>query len=243
MKHVLFLHGFAGSPAMWDPVVQGLANGDVLLSRPLLPGHGLAPRGMHGDFEAAVDGLLAEHDREPLLVVGYSLGGRLALGMGARRPTLSLLLIGAHVGIGDDGERAARRRWEAEQAAILRERGVEAFIDAWEAMPIFASQSSAQRAAQRAMRTAHTASGLAWAMESLGLGRMPDHRSTAAGRWRWLTGARDVKFTELTAGLGASHRIVADAGHNVVLEAPAVVVEEVAAWLGKSTSPQTPARR
>lgn len=219
---------------MWDPVLEGLAAYDLTVSCPLLPGHGPEPRAMQGDFETAVADLLADHDREPLLVVGYSLGGRLAVGMAARRPTISGLFIGAHVGLAGELERAERRRWERAQAESLRERGVEAFMSRWEALPIFAPQSPRLRDAQRAVRTSHTAAGLAWAMEHLGLGRMPDYRAAVHGRGRWLTGARDAKFTELAAGLGAPHRIVPDVGHNVVLEAPAIVVEEVVRLLGRT---------
>jgi 2-succinyl-6-hydroxy-2,4-cyclohexadiene-1-carboxylate synthase len=233
-RDVLFLHGFAGAPAMWHPIAEAAAERvDISVRFATLPGHGLEPQGMEGDFEHAVDALFSAFGGSPRpVVVGYSLGARLALGMAARHASVSPLLIGTHPGLVSEPERRARRAWEAEQAALLRDGGLVAFTSAWERLPIFASQSelpAATQASQRAWRTAHTAPGLAWAMETLGLGRMPSYRDAARG-W-WLTGERDDKFTELAASSGAHHQVVAGVGHNVALEAPDAVVAALCALL------------
>jgi 2-succinyl-6-hydroxy-2,4-cyclohexadiene-1-carboxylate synthase len=232
---VLFLHGFAGAPSMWDPIVAGLTEVSVVVHRPWLPGHGPTPTAMTGGFEEAVDRLYTSFAAERRVVIGYSLGGRLAVAMAASHADVRALVVGGHVGLDDQAERASRRRWERKQARAIERRGVAAFMEEWATLPIFATQKrlpSAVRDAQAAWRRQHTPRGLAWAMEALGLGNMPAYGERARGRF--VTGALDRKFTELMARVGAadpdvSHRIVPDVGHNVVLEAPAVIAEEVRA--------------
>ncbi len=242
---VVLLHGFASAPAMFDAMLAALparvaarGGGSALeLERPVLPGHGLSPRDMHVDFDGAAELLLASLVRErgpaPTVVVGYSLGGRLAVAMAARDPRVHPLLIGAHVGLRSPSERRARKRWEADEALRIRREGMAAFVRRWEALPIFASQSDAQRAAQRGLRSAHTAEGLAWAMETLGLSRMADHRAALRGRGWWLTGGLDDKLTRIAAEVGGHHRVVPGMGHNLVLEAPGLVADELAALLSQ----------
>ncbi len=216
---------------MWGPVVEAFAERPGLrMTCPTLAGHGPSPSGMKGDFEDVVDALHGSFLAEgPAVVVGYSLGGRLALGMAARYANVRALLVGTHAGLREDAERAQRRRWEAEQIDRLRTCGVAEFFETWERLPIFASQSDLQRSEQRAWRNAHTVAGLVWAMHTLGLGRMPTYGAVPGVRW--LTGERDGKFTALAAHLGGVHRVARGVGHNVVLEAPEVVVDELCSLL------------
>src|SRR2546428_7293167 len=72
-------------------------------------------------------------------LVGYSMGGRLALHVSARRPerVLSLLTIGAHVGLEEDA-RAGRRQGDEGLAERIERDGVEAFVNYWGSLPLFA---------------------------------------------------------------------------------------------------------
>src|SRR5882672_8953122 len=72
-------------------------------------------------------------------VVGYSMGGRLALHVAVRLPerTRSLLTIGAHAGL-DDEARATRRLADETLAQRIEREGVEAFVQHWESLPMFA---------------------------------------------------------------------------------------------------------
>jgi 2-succinyl-6-hydroxy-2,4-cyclohexadiene-1-carboxylate synthase len=224
---------------MWDETLA-LVKTRATVRTPILPGHGFAPA-LPGGFADALDLLASELDPDPAVVVGYSLGGRLALGLAIRHAprVAAALVIGAHPGLEEAEERAARQRWEADQAAHLGREGVAAFMEAWEAQPIFATQSAEQREAQRPMRFGHTAAGLAWAMEALGLGRMPSWWMDLMGIARplvFMTGALDAKFTELGARAARMSRrirtqVVPSAGHNVALERPAAVARALDALL------------
>src|SRR6201999_3238838 len=113
---------------------------------------------------------------------GYSLGGRLALGILARYPHrfARAVIASAQAGLQTDAERDVRRDSDARFVTLLRERGLEAFIDVWQALPLWASQAALPESvllAQRAQRMRHAVEGLAQSLLRHGLGEMPDLRA------------------------------------------------------------------
>ena len=145
-------------------------------------------------------------------------------------------MIGVDPGF-TDGEataRASRQAWEDELATQLETDGLPAFIDRWQQLPIFASQLAlppAKQAEQRRQRLSHQAAGLAWALRTLGTGRMPclwSRLSALRAPVRLINGALDDKFVRIGQRLqrcvpGLSHIILPNIGHNAVLEAPELI--------------------
>jgi 2-succinyl-6-hydroxy-2,4-cyclohexadiene-1-carboxylate synthase len=229
---LVLLHGFLGTPGAWDAVLAALPrHGPVWC--PWLPGHGPAPP-VPATWDETVQAI-ADAVPAGAVLAGYSLGARLALAATLRRPdhARATLLVGGHVGPATAAERAERAALDAERAATLRRDGLDAFVTAWEALPLFASQRAlppALLAQQRAARQGHDAQALAWAFEVAGLACMPDLRPAVAAAQQplaFLTGTLDQRFAALGAALGrppwVSHRSVPGAGHNLLLEAPAAV--------------------
>ena len=115
--------------------------------------------------------------RRPADVVGYSLGARIALRLAVAHPDVvgRLVLESPSAGIEDSHDRAARRAADEAMAEGIERDGIEAFVAAWEAQPIFASQSAlpAARAARiRAIRLANRPDGLAASLRGAGQGAM-----------------------------------------------------------------------
>ena len=234
----LLLHGFTGSPQIWNGVVSDVELGQTPLT-PTLAGHGLdwQSRGLQ-TFESEVARLasLASSAGRPRLLCGYSMGARVALGLLVRQPHLfdAALLIGLHPGLTDEAARAERREVDARRAYLLRERGLEAFVAAWEELPLFASQrllSQETLADQRDIRLGHDAEGLARSLEVLGLAEMPNYRPAMEALGipiTLMTGSLDAKFSRIATTLDSQNThidaaVVEGVGHNVVLEAPAAV--------------------
>lgn len=241
MPPLLLLHGFLSAPAAWDAVRDRLPPELEVHTLPL-SGHGGAPVVSSWDDEIAR--LSLEIARctggRPAHLIGYSLGGRLALGLLARRAELfgRATLISARNGLSDEAERALRREADAAWARRLREEGLNTFLDAWEAQPLFATQgrlSEDQRDSWRRLRAAGDPRTLAVGLGPLSLGRMPDYKpdlSLLGLPVTVLAGALDPKFCALGAQLAAllprgKLVIVPDAGHNLPLEAPVALAREI----------------
>jgi 2-succinyl-6-hydroxy-2,4-cyclohexadiene-1-carboxylate synthase len=238
------IHGFTGSPASFDPLARALTRrGAVRLCRPTLLGHRSPGAGLRRGlrerramrFEDEVDRIAALVVREGFTgahLLGYSLGARVALGLLARYACLfeGATLIGVHPGLGSLQERAARVGSDERWCTLLERRGVGAFLEAWEAQPLFASQRELgprASAEQRRVRAAHSAEGLARALRVLGLGQMPDYRGALVAcplPVRLVVGERDEKFSGIATALAQlAPRLAVDrvpgVGHNVLLEA------------------------
>jgi 2-succinyl-6-hydroxy-2,4-cyclohexadiene-1-carboxylate synthase len=234
------IHGFAGSPLSWTRLVE-LAGFEPPPLLPTLAGHGRTWRRRQvASFESELERLTSEIERteRPRLVCGYSMGARVALGLLAHRPSLfdAAVLVGVHPGFDGESEREARREIDSARSRLLRNQGLAAFVDAWEALPMFSSQRALPARTlveQRAIRLDHEAEGLARALELLGLAEMADYRASihsAEMPITLVTGALDLKFSELAETLratssGIAVERIAGVGHNVVLEAPAALAE------------------
>jgi 2-succinyl-6-hydroxy-2,4-cyclohexadiene-1-carboxylate synthase len=237
MRCVL-LHGFAGAPAMWDDVIAAwpLPGAPAASLRAVaLPGHGGGPvRATWHDNLAAVGDALGGCD----VVIGYSLGARVALGLIATGRYPRAVLIGVNPGLPAD-ERPARRERDAAWARLLRTQGVAAFAAAWTAQPLFASQArapTARRAARHALRLALDPESLARSLEVMGLAEMPDYRDTFAvhrDRLALIAGAEDTTYAAIARALPASSCELIDAcGHDPTLEQP----HALAAAIGRAVT-------
>lgn len=236
---LVLLHGFTGSPGSWSRVITQLPVGRRVLA-PALAGH--APDAPPAEsFMGEVDRLCSivrAASDGPVHLAGYSMGARVALGMLVSRPEsfARATLIGARAGLSDTAEREERRNWEQRWARMLEDEGIDAFVDAWEALPMWASQARVDPekvAAQRRTRLAHEPSALASAMRALGLSATPDltpRLEEVRVPVDLMVGARDEKFSRLADELldrlpNARRLTLADAGHNLLLERPDAVAD------------------
>lgn len=241
---LVFVHGFTGGPDVWESIAPSLAKEQTAVGL-VLPGHGpTAP--VVDSFDGAVDAVAAAIRNASLIgchMVGYSLGARLTLGLMVRHPDLvrRATLMGANPGLESVAERQARAASDARWVALLRDQGIAAFVAAWARQPLFASQtrslSPTALAQQEARRLQHDPAGLARALETMGLAVMPNYwpaLPTLRVPIRVVVGADDAKFMALgqrAVGLlpDAERVVLANCGHNPVLEAPQAVIDLTAA--------------
>ncbi|AEJ43928.1 2-succinyl-6-hydroxy-2,4-cyclohexadiene-1-carboxylate synthase [Alicyclobacillus acidocaldarius] len=251
----LFLHGFTGAGDVFLPVLERLAG---LGCRPcaILPdllGHGAsdvpddAGRYSMDETVRDLDALLEELRIPSCQVVGYSMGGRVALAFAIAHPerVRALVLESASPGIEDASEREARRREDDALADEIEARGLEWFVSEWERRPIFATHEALpeeEKARQRAIRLSGSARGYAQSLRGLGTGRQPSYWG-ALGRLRMpvalVTGALDAKFTGMAKRMqsrlqNAVHVAIESAGHTPHLEQP----DRFATWLAQFFSSQ-----
>lgn len=192
-------------------------------------------------FDAVEAEITALAGGQPVDLVGYSLGGRLALAYAARNPggVRRLVLESSSPGLETEEERAERRTTDEALAHSLEADGLEAFVEHWEALELFESQRAlpdAVRSAHRARRLLNHPGSLAASLRGLGTGVLPSCWGSLPKLGvpvLILVGALDRKFAAIgarMAGLLPDARLVEipGAGHAVHLERPE-------AWLGAVT--------
>lgn len=236
MPPLIALHGFAGQPALWDALFVETPG-----HAPHLPGHGFAPCPTPFDWNHAVRAVAPS---APAVWVGYSMGARLAMAAAQHCPTLltALVLVGGHPGLVDTAAREQRHAWEQQWATRLRNHGLPAFMDAWSAQPLFASQArldATVQATQAAWRHHHDPLDLAEAFVRLGLAHQPDRRPALAGLdcpVLVVAGEHDTKYQTIgreLARLGPhiSFATIPESGHNPLLEQPQATQRTITDWL------------
>jgi len=233
---VTLLHGFTQSGRSWREVIAKMPEGWRWIV-PDLRGHGetQTPPGEPCSMDACADDLVAlwnELGFEQTHLAGYSMGGRLALHIAARRPerVLSLLTIGAHAGLDKDARDKRRRDDEALAERIERE-GVEPFVNYWGALPIFAGlerRGPPYVAQVRAERLQNRAAGLACSLRGMGAGAMEplwDELAEVSFPCTFVAGESDKRYVATAHRLAAAVRqgryeIVPRTGHAVHQERP-----------------------
>ncbi len=235
---LVLLHGFTGSTATWASHIDEFARSHRVIAIDSL-GHGLSDSpddpARYGIGFASED-LIAVLDLLGVgkaALLGYSMGGRVALSVAIVAPErLSALVVeSASPGLPDGEARRARADSDAQLASEIEQEGVEAFIARWERMPLFSSQSglSAEaRATLRDQRLGNSAKGLAGSLRGLGQGSQPplhDHLPTVQAPTLFIAGELDPGYCRMgreVCGLIPRSRlaVVPDAGHAVHLEQP-----------------------
>jgi 2-succinyl-6-hydroxy-2,4-cyclohexadiene-1-carboxylate synthase len=168
------------------------------------------------------------------------MGGRLALYLAVHHPGVvaTLSLESASPGLKTERERRDRRATDEALAARIEREGIEAFVDYWEALPLWESQRGLPpkiRAAQRERRLANDPVGLANSLRGMGTGVQPSLWEALPGvnqPTSLLTGERDRKFTviaeQMRAALPrATLASAPGAGHNIHLEQPMWVAQRL----------------
>jgi 2-succinyl-6-hydroxy-2,4-cyclohexadiene-1-carboxylate synthase len=238
-REIVLLHGFTHTGASWEAVVAALGERYRALA-PDIRGHGTRSEADPVTLEAVLDDLAALAG-ERFTLVGYSMGGRIALhaavalgALGARIERL--VLIGASPGLAEPNERAARRAADEALADELSALSIEQFAARWARTPVLADQPPAVAAAVHADRLRNSPAGLARALRGLGTGALPslwDRLGDIAEPVALVVGERDEKFRaiaeRMAAGLpAATLAVVPDAGHAAHLEAPDAVAAVIA---------------
>lgn len=236
---VLLLHGFTGSSTTWRFLEKEAAEQKIRLIAVDIIGHGLTEcperPNRYAITEAAKDlaALLDVLKLDAIHLVGYSMGGRLALSfscMFAER-VRTLTLESASPGLKTETERQRRRDRDAHLAARIRNYGLLSFVNDWENIPLFASQKDLPKSVRSSLRDQRLASsehGLAGSLIGMGTGAQPSwwtQLATLHVPTLLITGARDRKFCTIASEMEqalplAEWCVVPNAGHAVHLEKP-----------------------
>jgi len=240
-RRLVLVHGFTQTGRSWLPLARPLSlDHEVVMVD--APGHGGSSH-IAADLVTSADLLVAAGG--PAIYIGYSMGGRLALHAALAHPgsVTGLVLLGATPGLTTEAERQARRAADDALAAELERDGLDAFLDRWLALPLFARLPSS--AAGRDDRRRNTVAGLAASLRHCGTGTQADlapRLGELAMPVLTLAGEHDTAFVERSrrlaelVGPNATHAVVPGAGHAAHLERPDEFLSIVQAWLAASSA-------
>jgi 2-succinyl-6-hydroxy-2,4-cyclohexadiene-1-carboxylate synthase len=246
---LVLLHGFTGSAQSWGEFAEMLSACRTTIAVDVV-GHGASDS--PGSLEHYVMAQCAADLVDAVRLVGfpraawlgYSMGARTALRVANSFPAAvsCLVLIGGSPGIECVEERIARRSADDLLAARIEREGIPAFVEYWQALPLFATQASlpaATRASVRAGRLANTPVGLANSLRGMGTGAqepLHDELPRLGMSTLVLAGALDRKFVEIGESMAAvlpfaEFDTIAEAGHAAQLEQPRRTGERVVQFL------------
>lgn len=219
-NQLIFLHGFLGCKEDWDPVIAQLKNQYSCVALDL-PGH--------GETDLAVDlrKTLRNQNLENVPIIGYSMGGRIALSLELSSP---LILLAAHPGLSTQKERQARLDQDLNIAAKLRTLPFEAFLDWWYSQPLFAGLKEKRPIYKEMLnrRLKGDPDLLAGALERFSLGnqKMVTYFPTPCF---YLYGKDDLKFAAISHTLPSTITIkpIGGCGHAMHLENPIRVANAI----------------
>lgn len=215
-----------------------------------LPGHGQSSHSTvleNYRMEAVSDNLLGimdDLDHHTFDLLGYSMGGRLALYTAVRFPKRikRLVLESASPGLKTAEERQDRIRTDNMLADRIERDGIESFVNFWESISLWESQAQLSASSKnhlRQLRLTNNEAGLALSLRGMGTGQQPS-------QWTYLpqlslptlllTGEFDTKFKNIAAEMqtlipNATHQIIAGAGHTIHLEQPEAWFNTVSTFL------------
>lgn len=245
-------HGFAENSGTWEALQ--LQDCQMVLVDLLGHGRSAKPRSLE-PYELPVllghlHELMAELGCTGYSLLGYSLGGRIALAYGAAYPreVQGLILESSAYGIGDEEQRALRREQDVRLAQEILDRGIEWFAEHWSSLPLFASQTRLPpeiRAKIRARRLGNAPHALANTLLGSGQGVFPCLREKIPALSMpilYIHGEQDEKYKEIGQELmdlnpGIKREMIPGAGHNAHLENPVTFAEIVGNFLQELAKP------
>ncbi|MEK6220680.1 MAG: 2-succinyl-6-hydroxy-2,4-cyclohexadiene-1-carboxylate synthase [Chloroflexota bacterium] len=234
---LVLLHGFLGNNDDWAETARLLSDSYFCIM-PDLPGHGINTSRMPNapisliDFASELKSLINKLNLYNVNLLGYSMGGRLALTFAIQFPKLvnTLILESANPGIQESNLRRQRASEDAQRANQINKIGLDKFIDTWYEIPLFESlsQHGEKFNELKAKRKHNDATWAIKTIAELSPGVQPELWSSlnkVSMPTLFLAGQLDQKYTKLSArALGYNDLfklvIIPNAGHNIHFEHP-----------------------
>ncbi|CAI0700801.1 2-succinyl-6-hydroxy-2,4-cyclohexadiene-1-carboxylate synthase [Serratia proteamaculans] len=235
---LIWLHGLLGNNNEWRVIASRCPEWPSLAID--LPGHGDSVAVVctsFDDISAQISAILQMHGIERYWLVGYSLGGRIAMYHachGETRGLQGVIIEGGNPGLADVAQREQRLAHDAAWAERFRREPLAEVLADWYQQPVFANLSAVHREALIDARSDNAGAAVADMLEATSLGRQP---SLALQLQQLpvplvvLCGGDDHKFQQLARDAGLPLRIVSQAGHNSHLANPQDFAAELRTFL------------
>lgn len=239
---VLFLHGFLGSGADFAPVISQLSNRCLTID---LPGHGetrFTEEYTMSNTAIAIVNSLNELQIDQANLVGYSMGGRLALYLALNYPNRfpKAAIESGSPGLKTEREQSDRIQRDRELANRL-ETDFDQFLIDWYNQPLFRSfKEHPQFEQMLKMRSCNDPIALARSLREMGTGMQPslwEKLQSHHNPLLLIVGECDRKFVAINQEMAwlcetAEFAIAPKAGHSVHFEKLDWFVDRIKSFFG-----------
>lgn len=229
------LHGAVGSAADWREFAGSIrSSGEEIRRLDLWRFLDCCPMPLE-KFGVTLATEIARIDPEPV-IVGYSMGGRLALHALLAQPDMwrAAIIISAHPGLSDESNRSERREKDAVWSAQALKGEWSEFLSQWQGQAVLNGVDMPDRNTLKDRRASIARSFVDW---SLGAQKdLTPRLSEITAPLLWITGERDQKFISLAEQSvphlpRGKHLLLNECGHRVPWEKPDEFTEVVRAFL------------
>lgn len=241
---VLFLHGFMGTLADFDQLIEQLiALGATpwQLKAVNLPGHAKTELNSH-NFDQYLEEVIQSNPllfQRPYYLYGYSLGARISFQLAVKSPShcLGLILEAGHFGLENENEKKQREQQDRNLFdPHATDEQFEKFLNDWYQLPLFQGLTAAPlfKAMKNNRSTAHIRSDLYRCLQATSLAGQktsPQQLKDLPFKTHYFTGELDQKYTDYgkllqQEGL-VEHMIISQASHNIHLMNPKGLAKKV----------------
>ncbi|QPC47318.1 2-succinyl-6-hydroxy-2,4-cyclohexadiene-1-carboxylate synthase [Mangrovibacillus cuniculi] len=189
-------HGFTGSSSSFEELVFP----NVTTYAINWPGHDGKHYTLFPTWEEHIELLhsfISTVISQEVTLLGYSMGGRLAIGYAMKYPHMVKKLVLESTSPGLLEGRNNRKEADEQLATKIEENGLEWFLSFWEDIPLFSSIEEVHRVKLRAERSKHTVDGLSHSLRAVGTGVQPSYWARLKDFHRpvfIIVGEKDSKF-------------------------------------------------
>ncbi len=232
---LIFLHGFLGSRLDWMPMVESLQNRYRCIAIDL-PSHGKSPHSDDVFAELEKTLLSLSKDTSPILI-GYSLGGRLALTYGNKHPKSikGLIALSSHTGLKTELEKQQRKKNDLLWEERLKTLSSDEFLNLWYRQSVFASLGKQPKLLEELLERRPYQNGieLANVLSQVSLSKQSLY-DTFKHPVQFLFGEEDRAYVDLYSSIPSLlKKEIPNAGHVLYLENPTACIEAIKGFIQK----------
>ena len=175
---------------------------------------------------------------EPSLLLGYSMGGRLAMNALVNNPAMwsGVIAVGADPGLISDDARSKQLQKDLEWARRFRSEDIQELLVEWDELPVFCGRSNCASREISELDSEKISRFFDVFSKARQGNMLPMLRKLKTPPLLYISGCDDIKYTKIGQDLAAHcmpvrHQIIPNAGHRVPWESQDAFISEVSVFI------------
>ena len=232
------LHGSLQTALVWKPIGNAIESefGSVQVEAVNLYENEYES---FGDWrEQFYDKVEEQTKGEPSLLLGYSMGGRLAMDALVNNPAMwsGVIAVGADPGLISDDARSKQLQKDLEWARRFRTEDIQELLNEWDSLPVFCGRSNCASREISELDSEKISRFFDVFSKARQGNMLPMLRKLKTPPLLYISGCDDIKYTKIGQDLAAHcmqvrHQIIPNAGHRVPWESQDAFISEVSVFI------------